>query len=244
MPFLYQNLESWTPPPNNYWTFNQRIDPQSFRKKFHKDFLIFSSALFVKIMFPSAFFWAMAVLWNFCLCKAWNIVKIIEKLVVKHYQSFQGWKGSSKWLQKNQRNCFRRFCGIILEFQQNQKPLKLIQYMQAKTCSLRCVKFGSSLCISGSGKEPNTIWNPPLLHNDKNDAERWGGNLTDSVPLCLQTCGVFILRHWRPWCRASEDWKVPAGPQGDNAPVQIYSGQNAFRAGWWCWPYNSFLQGG
>jgi len=33
----------------------------------------------------------------------------------------------------------------------------LIQYMQAKTCSLRWVKFGSSLCISGSGKEPNTI---------------------------------------------------------------------------------------
>ena len=41
----------------------------------------------------------------------------------------------------------------MLEFQ--QKLLKLIQYMQAKTSSLRWVKFGSSLCISGSGKEPN-----------------------------------------------------------------------------------------
>ena len=37
MPFLYQNLESWTPPPNNYGTFNQRIDPQRLRKMFHKD---------------------------------------------------------------------------------------------------------------------------------------------------------------------------------------------------------------
>ena len=36
-PFLYQNLESWTPPPNNYGTFNQRIDPQRLRKMFHKD---------------------------------------------------------------------------------------------------------------------------------------------------------------------------------------------------------------
>ena len=37
MPFLYQNLESWTPPPNNYWTFNQRIDLHRLQKMFHKD---------------------------------------------------------------------------------------------------------------------------------------------------------------------------------------------------------------
>ena len=36
-PFLYQNLESWTPPPNNYWTFNQRIDLHRLQKMFHKD---------------------------------------------------------------------------------------------------------------------------------------------------------------------------------------------------------------
>ena len=37
MPFLYQNLESWKPPPNNYWTFNQRIDLHRLQKMFHKD---------------------------------------------------------------------------------------------------------------------------------------------------------------------------------------------------------------
>ena len=37
MPFLYQNLESWTPPPNNYWTFNQSIDLHRLQKMFHKD---------------------------------------------------------------------------------------------------------------------------------------------------------------------------------------------------------------
>ena len=136
----------------------------------------------------------MAVLWNFWLCKGW-----------KHCQ--KNWRASRETLsklsrmkrfsetaaKKNQCSCFKRFCGIMLEFQ--QKLLKLIQYVQAKTSSLRWVKFGSSLCLSGNGKEPNTIWTPPLLHDDTNDAERWGGNRTDSVPLCLQTCGVFILRH-------------------------------------------------
>ena len=58
--------------------------------------LIFSSAQFVKIMFPLAF----SELWPYFeisdFAKVENIVKNIEELVVKHYQSFQGWKGSSK----------------------------------------------------------------------------------------------------------------------------------------------------
>ena len=62
--------------------------------------LIFSIAQFVKIMFPLAF----SQLWPYFeisdFAKVENIVKNIEELVVKHYQSFQGWKGSSKQLQK------------------------------------------------------------------------------------------------------------------------------------------------
>ena len=168
----------------------------------------------------------MAVLW---ICKGW-----------KHCQKH--WRASRETLsklsrmkrffetasKKNQCSCFRRFCGIMLEFQQNL--LKLIQYMQATTSSLGWVKFGSSLCIRGSGKEPNTIWTPPLLHDDKNDAERWGGYRTDSVPLCLQPCGVFILRHcvglgaarakigkYRLACRG-------AMPRSQFIPVKIHSG--------------------
>ena len=134
----------------------------------------------------------MAVLWNFWLCKGW-----------KHCQKH--WRASRETLSKLSR--MKRFFETAAKktMQLLQKILRhhvgipaeasQTQYMQAKTSSLRWVKFGSSLCISGSGKETNTIWTPPLLHDDKNDAERWGGNRTDSVPLCLQTCGVFILRH-------------------------------------------------
>ena len=189
--------------------------------------LIFSSAQFVKIMFPLAF----SELWPYFeisdFAKVENIVKNIEELDVKHYQSFQGWKGSWKQLQKKSmqllQKILRHHVGIPAEASQTQ-------YMQAKTSSLRWVKFGSSLCISGSGKETNTIWTPPLLHDDKNDAERWGGNRTDSVPLCLQSCGVFILRHcvglgaarakigkYRLACRG-------AMPRSQFIPVKIHSG--------------------
>ena len=52
--------------------------------------LIFSIAQFVKIMFPLAF----SQLWPYFeisdFAKVENIVKNIEELVVKHYQSFQG----------------------------------------------------------------------------------------------------------------------------------------------------------
>lgn len=90
------------------------------------------------------------------------------------------------------------------------------QYMQAKTSSLRWVKFGSSLCISGSGKEPNTIWTPPLLHDDKNDAERWGGNSTEVYhfvckPVVSLSCGIA----WAlvPRARRLESTGWPAGGQ-------------------------------
>ena len=158
---------------------------------------------------------------------------------MKHYQSFHtDEKVLRSSCKKKQCSCFRRFYGIMLEFQ--QKLLKLIQYMQAKTCSLRWVKFGSSLCISGSGKEPNTIWTPPLLHDDKNDAERWGGNRTDSVPLCLQTCGVFILQHCVGLGAArAKIGKYRLARRG--ALPRIYSGQNSFWARWGCRPYISFL---
>ena len=72
--------------------------------------------------------------------------------------------------------------------------------------------------------------NPPLLHDDKNDAERWGGTSTDSVPLCLQTCGVFILRH----CVGLGAARVKIGkyrlarrgamPRSKFIPVKIHSG--------------------
>ena len=157
----------------------------------------------------------MAVLWNFWLCKGW-----------KHCQKH--WRASRETLSKlsrmkrffetaakiNQCSCFRRFCGIMLEFQ--QKFLNLIQYMQAKTCSLRWVKFGSSLCTSGSGKEPNTIWTPLLLHDDKNDAERWGGNSTEVYhfvckPVVSLSCGIAWALVPRAWRLESTGW--PAGGQ-------------------------------
>ena len=63
---------------------------------------IFSSAQFVKIMFPLAFseLWLWPYFEMSDFAKVENIVKNIEELVVKHYQSFQGWKGSSKQLPK------------------------------------------------------------------------------------------------------------------------------------------------
>ena len=159
---------------------------------------------------------AMAVLWNVWLCKGW-----------KHCQKH--WRASRETLSKLSR--MKRFFEIAAKktMQLLQKILRhhvgipeeasqtnLIQYMQAKTCSLRWVKFGSSLCISGSGKEPNTIWTPLLLHDDKNDAERWGGNSTEVYhfvckPVVSLSCGIAWALVPRAWRLESTGW--PAGGQ-------------------------------
>ena len=99
----------------------------------------------------------MAVLWNFWLCKGW-----------KHCQKH--WRASRETLsklsrmkrfletaaKKNQCSCFRRFCGIMLEFQQ-----KLLKLSICKPKLAVFVGSNSAAAYAWAAAEKNRILSEP-----------------------------------------------------------------------------------
>ena len=112
----------------------------------------------------------------------------------------------------------------MLEFQQSL--LKFIQYMQAKTSSLRWVKFGSSLCISGSGKN-RILSEPPRCFMTIKMMPKDGVATAQIVhhfvcnPAVSLSCGIAWALVPRARRLESTGWAMP---RSQFIPVKIHSG--------------------